>query len=652
MNNNLNPNTHIDPDDIPDDDQDIDIDTDMEDEYMDEDDNSYFGDDESGRSASADSQIQQNGRDNINGEPPKKKLSEYFSISAMARNFKEWWDKIPPKTKRFGIVAALVVLAAIILIVIIINTGAMIPAATRLTPEEAGEMMTILKDKKIKYKYDPTLATISVREPDIGNVVMAFAQEGYPKEGYLFDPVNSSGMFMTDSDKSREAQENLRKLIETSINALEGVSYSLAIITPADNSNSILRSEYKNASAFVTIHMKPGQTLTKKAVNGIETMLLRSVPDIIAENISIQNGKGELLNSDEAAEDTAASDLDMRAFLLDLKNQFESDQEAIIYKNINDLMLPSWGANNFSFAIKVDSDFDAWKEETVIYTGPNTNEDTGETKGITVGEAFDWFATSGSDSSVMEWGSAGTDTNIDDPAYYDVVADDVEDSAYSGEVHLTKEYLINETRKQLERNTPDIKSATLTLAVNKPVLEPEEEESLLSGMGTASGISILAMRDAALAEVDYDLDYLRNYITILPMRFYSYSELDVPIPGIFPFGLTPIQLILVSAMIVFILILLIIILTMLLKKKKVQREENLEYAEMTELGELGELGQAIASPRRTPEQEDEEELPEPKVSPASREIMLKKQITSFTDQNVEIAAQLIKTLLKEDEQNG
>ena len=650
MDNNLNPNTHIDPDDIPDDNQDIDAD--MEDEYMDEDDGSYFGDDESGGLGGADSQIQQNGRDNINGEAPKKKLSEYFSISAMARNFKEWWGKIPPKTKRFGIVAALVVLAAIILIVIIINTGAMIPAATRLTPEEAGEMMTILQDKKIKYKYDPTLGTISVREPDIGNVAMAFAQEGYPKEGYLFDPVNSSGMFMTDSDKSREAQENLRKLVETSINALEGVSYSLAIITPADNSNSILRSEYKNASAFVTIHMKPGQTLTKKAVNGIETMLLRSVPDIIAENISIQNGRGELLNSDEAAEDTAASDMDMRAFLLDLKKQFESEQEAAIYNKVYELVLPAFGENNFSLAVNLTSDFDAWKEETVIYTGPNISEDTGEMKGITVGEAFDWFAASGADASVMEWGSAGTDTNIDDPAYYDVVADDVEDSAYSGQVNLTKEYLINETRRQLERNTPDIKSATLTLAVNRPVLEDEEEELLLSGMGSATGISVLAMHDAALAEVDYDLDYLRNYITILPMRFYNYSELDVPIPGIFPFGLTPVQLILVSATIVLILILLVIILAMLLKKKKVQREENLEYAEMTELGDLGDLGQAIAPPRRAPEQEEEEELPEPKISLASREAMLKKQITSFTDQNVEIAAQLIKTLLKEDEQNG
>ena len=603
-----------------------------------------------------DSEVPQEGNEEKSADeiPAKKKLSEYFSVSGMARNFKEWWnDDISPGMRTLIIALGVIMAVIIIVVIVALNTSKKVIIYTALKTDEAGEIGNILKDNKIYYKYNPALGTIAVKEKDVGNVTMALAQDGYPHEGYLFTPIQSTGMFQTDSDKLREEQENLRKLIETAIDTLEGVSYSLVILNIPDNKNNILRSEQQQSSVGITVHMKPGQTLSKKAVQGIETLALRSIPNILPENISIIDSTGARLNVDDEDDDT--TDIDTRAFLYKLQKQYETEQEALMYEKVMQLVTPILGPDNAALSVDVKSDFDRWIEESVLYDGRNTNEDTGVTSGMVAGEGYDRIL-----SSSLEppegGGVVGTFSNIDDPDYNETTWNE-EDRAFRDETHLTREYLVDTITKQMEHNTPDIKSATLTLAVNATAEDIEDiEDNLISAMGTASGISALAMRDAAAMEVEFDTEFLRNYITILPMRFYVPPQEG----GTAPTPLIPTWIIIAASALLALLLLIVIILILALRKKRIQEEQAQEEA-MEGIGYGVEYGEAEAEEESAELDESEREFAEavahiradeeadPDLPPESKERMLKDQILAFTEQNIEIAAQLIRTMIKGEE---
>lgn len=629
MDNNINSNTAADEDAL-DENEDIDIDEDI---------NSQSDENDEESSEDIDSEELQSGKKTSGNDKTKKKFSE--SIRAMAQNFKDWWLNIPRRTKMFSIGTAVFTLFVIVVIFIAVSTGRYVIAASGTTDTEAAEILTILRDNKIKYKYNNALGTIAVKEKDLANIVMLVAEEEALKEGYFFEPVQSTGMFMTDADKRREEEENNRRLIETAINSIDGVSHSIALIKYADNKNNILKKEQQQSSAAVTIFMESGKTLSAKSVQGIETLLLRAIPDITPENISVHDSTSALLNGVVEEEDT--SEMDSREFLYNLKRQFHAEQEQNIFDKVSAMMVPAFGEENFTLSVHVDSNFDAWIEEQKVYTGPNVNEITGEMYGMTVGEAFDRYVSSGSDSEVIG-GVVGTDWNIDDPGYLDTLADP-EESAYSDDTHWTRERLVDEVFRQLEHNTPDLNVVTLALTVNRPELDPDYEENLISALGNASGATIYARRDAAAADVEFDTEFLKNYITVFPTTYYNPAEL-IPVEGGLPGGLTPFQLILIAALILAILILLVVVLIMLLRKKKYEEEEE-GLLESPQGEGLGELRAALA--HRTLEEETTPASQDIK-SPASRERMLKNQIKVFTDQNTEIAAQLIKTLLKEEGQ--
>ena len=620
MDNNIDPNANID-ENAPDED----VDTD--------DINSQSEDTEDGVQDTEVTQNIENSEDDDDVPPSNKKWWEHFAPSSIARNFSDWWSNLSPRGKYVSIGVAVLLIIASIIIAAVINTGKMVVVGHPGNQSEAGEVLNMLRNNKIKYSYDRVLGTISVREQDAANVVMILAQEGYFQEGYFFEPIHSSGMFMTDSDKRREEEENLRRRIETAINTLDGVSFSVVMPVIADNRNNILRSQQQQSSMHIIVHMEQGRTLSEKAIRGIETLATGSLPELPVENVSIQDGRtAEILNGAKE-EDSTRNELDMREFLMNLQRQYVLDEEARIYDRVAAQVAPLF--EYFTLAVNVEPDFDRWIEEVIIYDGPNVSEETGEMKGMPFAEAWDRAISHSTDSSII--GEAGTPLNIDDPGYYDAVADP-EEGLFNDEFHITREYLVNELRKQLERNTPSLKSATLSLAVHT-LLPPEdfETEGLIDLMGTASGISIFAMREAASMGEEYDKEFLQNYITVLPIRFNIPGVDEIPeITRLLSF--TPFQWAIILAIILAVLILLAMLLVMLLKKKR-EREEALLFEDAVDMGEYGEAFERRSSG---------EESAEAAITPESRERMLKNQIKVFIDQNPEVAAQVIKAMLKEE----
>lgn len=567
----------------------------------------------------------------------KKKLSDYFSLKKIASDAKTWWTNTSPAMKALIFGAIAFVILAIIIIVIIVNSGNTIVAYSGLDPQEAAEILTILKSNKIYYDYNSVLGTIAVKEKDAANIVMALAQEGYPRTGYNWSPTQSTGVFQTDADKLREEKENLRKLLETAINTLDGVESSLVIPNIADNRNNVLASEQEVSSVTATIHMKPGQKLSNKAVAGIQTLLLGSIPNIAPENISIHDSTGAVLNAVE--EETVVDSFTLH----EMKKKAENDYEADLTAKAMHALAPFFGVDGVTVSPRVVMNFDKWIEEAERYEGANTDPDTDEVKGIVVGQATESSLGHTTDSGVIG-SEVGTALNIDDPGSYETPLD-TEEGYYYDDKNWTTEYVVDQINKRLEHETPEITAVTISVSINtREELDPDVEEKLIGIVAAATGISDIAYRlSGAQNEGVVDVEFLKNFITVLGMPFYAPEVLDESgQPGFSLF-----QVILMGIILLLLVAVIILIVIMILGKKKQKRiaEEETVSAAAIEHGEMEELDMADAMQIMEERQEEEKE---PEMPPESRERMLKTQIKTFTDHNTEIAAQLIRTMLKEE----
>ncbi|MCL2773723.1 MAG: flagellar M-ring protein FliF [Oscillospiraceae bacterium] len=572
-----------------------------------------------------------------------------FSVSGIWNAVKDWWKNLAGKTKVRGGVAAACVILFLIILTAILNASSYAMTYTNLDSQEAGEIINILNSYKIKYKWDNALRTISLKENDQAKAIAALAAEGYPKKGEIvYDTVPSGGMFETESDKKARLQQDLENRLGATINTITGVDYAAVNLTIPDNSMNTLLSQQQPSTAAVLLHLKPGYTLSTDTVKGIELIIEKSVEGLTEDNISITDGDGKILNDFSNSTDSSM------LTVADIKKNYELEKESYINQKVMDILAGPFGADGVRVASTVTADFDKFVQEAKNYTGTNVDEN-GVQSGILASQATDRTVTSNSDPNAA--GAAGTATNTDANGYYEAPVDTTTGD-YSDDNHLTEEYLANYVLTQMERTSPDITNMSLTVVVDSNN-EPDGfvEDDLIMALATATGINNIAMKNMQPGDV-LNADYYRQYISVVEMPFQGTAPADettATVPEFF--GLSPFQLLLAAGAGVILLIILVIIVIILAKnsrRRRIQSEMEEENALLAADGVMGSdansLGMALAKHAAYSSDKDRDE---DEITPIeAKEQMLKRQIKMFTDQNPEIAAQLIRTLIKEDQPNG
>ena len=471
--------------------------------------------------------------------------------------------------------------------------------------------------------------TILVPENQVYNLKAKLLQEQYstsnsPFSGY-FERVSA---LSTQSDRENAWNVALMEEMRSTIRKFEGVRDASVTINTGEDRGYVLDSNnVVDATATVVLTMQEGKLLSDGQANSIRNYLAHSVAGLDVSNVSIEDTWGNSYNSFGGGSNSA----DASALKLQLEQQWSN----IVRTHIMQVLVPMFGEENVSVAVNC-----------VVEVGDSTIEDYE----VHLPEDAQWSASGGAgiigsrfysygliaEDDVLAGGLVGTPTNSDLPQY---VEEEPTDDEYGGKIdgNGSLEYDNSKTKTYTVRTAGYISDCTAAVSINSTTAGIVDEERVRALVANAAGINAVATEDMTAAE------YLASKISVIAWPFYvPPEEADPPGGGDIEFSFEdlPLWVIIAAAGGLLLIIVLVVVLLLLRKRKRRKKAEEMKAVE--------ELLNSVMPPPESgePTGADVMELN------TERSMELRQSIREFVDENMEVAALLVKSWLKEDDDNG
>ena len=168
------------------------------------------------------------------------------------------------------------------------------PLYSSLDANEAGIILSRLKDQKIPYQLSANGSTILIPQERIYETRMALASEGLPQGGNMgFELFDNTKLGMTEFAQNVNYQRALQGELARSINGFEEVDSCRVHIVMSEKSLFIEAEEV--ASASVVLKLRHGKWLSQQQVQGIVHLVSSSVSRLNPENVTVVDSNGRLL---------------------------------------------------------------------------------------------------------------------------------------------------------------------------------------------------------------------------------------------------------------------------------------------------------------------------------------------------------------------
>ncbi len=512
-------------------------------------------------------------------------------LKNVGKNIIEFWKKLSKKVKITIVAASSALVLGAIVLAFILNKTDYVVLFSNLEETEVSEVMAKLQEKNIEYKYE-TNGQILVPEKSEALLRMQLAQEGYPRSGLNYDVFSDNIDFMTTDYEKKTYMLFLRQeRIQASIKTINGVKDSIVTLNIPDSNNFAWDANREETTASVKINLLPGYTLSKAQIQGIKRLVQTSVTGLKEENLAIIDTEGNdlLSNSDIFQTDTIK-------LKLEIQKQIQRDIE----NNIKKLLTRAFGKDNFEVSASCNINLDKKISEHLQYI-----PDKDSNKGVVRSE--DNNVEIVGDGEVTG-GVVGTETNSEVPIYPDVT---IEGNNIYYKDNSSIEYLVSQIKEQIQHEPGNIENLSIAVIINRDRISEEESEKIKSIVANSAGTIVdnvalhnMKFNDPVI-EVFDDNDNLRELT--------DREKIIIAVIGGAAF---------------LVLIILMIIISRIRKKRRLKKEQELL---MDAKGVSAETWADL---------KDEIEVKE------TKEIVLKKQISEFANTNPEIAAQLIRTWIK------
>ena len=168
------------------------------------------------------------------------------------------------------------------------------PLYTKLNPEDAGIILTKLKEQKIEYRIASNGSTILIPQEHIYETRMKMASNGLPQgSGIGFEIFNETKLGMTEFAQNVNYQRALQGELSRTINRIGEIESSrVHIVLPE---KSLFVEEDELATASVILQLQAGKWLSRSQITGIVHLVSSSVARLRPENVTIVDQSGELL---------------------------------------------------------------------------------------------------------------------------------------------------------------------------------------------------------------------------------------------------------------------------------------------------------------------------------------------------------------------
>lgn len=505
----------------------------------------------------------------------------------------QFWAKTPGAVKKIAVGGIIISIISAISFSLLLNSENYVVIFDEISKREATEILAKLQDMDVKVRLDAN-DSIMVPEKDESRVRMALATEGYPKSGLSYYLIQeNSGMLTTDYERKQYTNMQLQERIGASIKTLEGVKDAVVTITTPDEQVFYLE-EKEEPSASVIIHMNPGNVLSDSQIAGIRNLIAKAVSGLSVDNIALSDSQGNDLGGSITKNDPDYTKLS-------ITREIEND----IKKKIIGVLVGPYSSNQFKVSVTATVDTDQLVTEETMYLPSETGENSGVISEKTT-------ETQSSSNTQSDGGVAGTSSNSEVPTYPTVTGSDGSSSSMSSE--YTK-YQVSQTKSQSQKSGAKIENLSIAVAIDKVAFNPGEKESILQLVSFATGIS-------------------EGSVTVQNFEFPS-EEKETPGEIAPEEGFN--KLIIYGAAGGLALLLILLTVVLLLRKKSKGKAKGYQGAAKKHKGQEEILDDIFG------EVEQEEIKHIKPVQDIKRE-----EIKQFTRENSEVVAQMIKTLLRTD----
>lgn len=552
-------------------------------------------------------------------------------------------------SKKIWILLAVVLVVAVAAVVLLYNNRPYAVLIDGANNEETSTVISWLGEQGVTdFRMEGT-GTILVPQAQAAGLKAKLLQEQYSQNKSSFSGYfERVGALSTQYDRRVAKLESLTEEIRSTIRQFPGVRDASVNINEGEDRGYVLdTNKVVNATATVMLTMEKGKMLDGGQANAIRNYISHSVAGLKPENVSIEDTIGNDYNSTIGSGGNATTDSA-------LKLQLEKEWSNRIRTQIMNFLTDIYGEGNATAMVNCSVELGNKTVNKHEVELPKFAQD-GSTggRGI-IGSEFYAFTFNTPDEGGTG-GVVGTPSNAQLPTY--VEPGDIEaqlQSILDQEANRVYDNTTTDTEMIIRCGT--LTDVTVSVAINTRGANgetiPVDVEEMRGVVASGAGIIPVATEEMTAQE------YLSARVFVLATPFPETEEPVDPTPN--PpgtiFGLPYWVFIAAGAgLLLFVLVLTVILLLRRKKRKKLEEEqkavEELLAASMPGEVEIGPDGQPIVQPVL-----DEDGNP---VAGANvmdlhteRSMELRQNIRDYVDENMEVAALLIKSWLKEDGDNG
>lgn len=270
------------------------------------------------------------------------------------------------QTMSAGKMMALFLLVALTVagLVVFVNWSArpdFVPLYSNLSPEDAGEVVAILRDRKIEYQLSHDGGTVQIPRARVYEVRLDLASQGLPRGGTGFEVFDNAKLGMTEFVQNINYQRALQGELSRTINGLSEVESSRVHIVMSER--SLFIEDEEPATASVILKLRHGRWLSEEQIQGIVHLVSSSVPRLLPKHVTIVDSDGKLL----AGLDDEQSLTKLSATHL----EFQQRKEKALEKRITSMLEKVLGHGKAIVRVACDLDFIQQEKTQELYLPEN-----------------------------------------------------------------------------------------------------------------------------------------------------------------------------------------------------------------------------------------------------------------------------------------
>lgn len=223
---------------------------------------------------------------------------------------------------------------------------------SELSPSDAAAIVGQLKQQKVPYRLGNNGATISVPAAQVHDIRLGLMASDLPLSGGVgFEIFDKQGLGTTEHSQKVSYQRALQGELARTIGTLDDVKQvRVHLVMPE---STLFSRDRQEASAAVTLAMRPGSELQRQQIVGVQRLVAASVPGLAPARVVITDQRGVTLSAlDAAGVGTGASEARL---------QVKREVEEYVTHKIAHLLDSAYGPGQAIVSVDALLNFDATK---------------------------------------------------------------------------------------------------------------------------------------------------------------------------------------------------------------------------------------------------------------------------------------------------